>query len=137
MHTEHLMASARWVGALSLCLQLCCNTGRLGGWLHRRRTRRLRTAAAPLSAATARRAISPLCRLNFPAGARLVLAGTIQFASCIQAAKLALAADYPHIAIPQVGARACAPLCRAAPPCAALHTRVLIVLASYCGCLAP
>ncbi|KAL4858281.1 2-(3-amino-3-carboxypropyl)histidine synthase subunit 1 [Chlorella vulgaris] len=40
-------------------------------------------------------------RLNFPAGSKLVLAGTIQFASCMQAARQQLAADYPHIAIPQ------------------------------------
>lgn len=43
------------------------------------------------------------CRHNFPAGTKLVLAGTIQFASCIQAARQALAADYPHLTVPQVG----------------------------------
>ena len=42
------------------------------------------------------------CRHNFAAGARLVLAGTIQFASCIAAAKQQLLGDYPHLAVPQV-----------------------------------
>lgn len=41
------------------------------------------------------------CRRNFPAGSRLVLAGTIQFASCIQAARQQLADEYV-ITVPQV-----------------------------------
>ncbi|EFN55489.1 hypothetical protein CHLNCDRAFT_23248, partial [Chlorella variabilis] len=40
-------------------------------------------------------------RHNFAAGTKLVLAGTIQFASCIQAARQQLAGDYPHIMVPQ------------------------------------
>ena len=36
---------------------------------------------------------------------RLVLAGTIQFSSAIQLAKLRLAAEYPHLTIPKVGVR--------------------------------
>lgn len=44
----------------------------------------------------------PPCRHNFEPGTRLLLAGTIQFASSIQAAKRELAADYPSITIPQV-----------------------------------
>ncbi|KAL4430651.1 hypothetical protein ABPG75_005907 [Micractinium tetrahymenae] len=39
-------------------------------------------------------------RHNFPAGSRLVLAGTIQFASCIQAARQQLEAEY-EITVPQ------------------------------------
>jgi 2-(3-amino-3-carboxypropyl)histidine synthase len=35
---------------------------------------------------------------------RLVLAGTIQFSSAIQLAKQRLAAEYPHLTIPKVGA---------------------------------
>lgn len=41
------------------------------------------------------------CRHNFAPGSRLVLAGTIQFASCIQAARQQLAAEY-EITVPQV-----------------------------------
>jgi 2-(3-amino-3-carboxypropyl)histidine synthase len=44
-------------------------------------------------------------RLNFPPGAALVLAGTIQFASAVQAARARLAADYPALHVPK-----CAPL---------------------------
>jgi len=40
-------------------------------------------------------------RHNFEPGARLVLAGTIQFASSLQAARQALAADFPALAVPQ------------------------------------
>ncbi|GAB4813198.1 hypothetical protein N2152v2_000244 [Parachlorella kessleri] len=40
-------------------------------------------------------------RHNFAAGTRLLLAGTIQFASSLQAAKRELAAEYPSILIPQ------------------------------------
>jgi hypothetical protein len=42
-------------------------------------------------------------RLNFAPGTRLILAGTIQFASCIQAARQQLATDFPYITVPQVG----------------------------------
>ena len=41
------------------------------------------------------------CRHNFDAGSRLEIAGTIQFASCIQLAKQDLAHDYPALHIPQ------------------------------------
>lgn len=41
-------------------------------------------------------------KLNFKRGAELVLAGTIQFAASIQAAKAALSEDYPSLMIPQV-----------------------------------
>ena len=41
------------------------------------------------------------CRYNFEPGSRLILAGTIQFASSIQLAKQQLAADYPSLVIPQ------------------------------------
>lgn len=40
-------------------------------------------------------------RLNFERGSRLVIAGTIQFASSIQAARRELAGDYPSLAVPQ------------------------------------
>jgi 2-(3-amino-3-carboxypropyl)histidine synthase len=38
---------------------------------------------------------------NFPRGARLALAGTIQFAGALAAARAALAADFPALAAPQ------------------------------------
>jgi 2-(3-amino-3-carboxypropyl)histidine synthase len=41
-------------------------------------------------------------KLNFERGAELVLAGTIQFAASIQAAKGALSEDYPSLTVPQV-----------------------------------
>ena len=41
-------------------------------------------------------------RQNFPAGTKLALAGTIQFASAVHAAKAALAGEYPNTVIPQV-----------------------------------
>ena len=40
-------------------------------------------------------------RLTFPPGSRLLLAGTIQFASSLQAARAALAGAYPSLAVPQ------------------------------------
>ncbi|KIY97597.1 putative Diphthamide biosynthesis protein 1 [Monoraphidium neglectum] len=40
-------------------------------------------------------------RLNFPKGARLLLAGTIQFSSAVQVAKARLAADYPGMEVPK------------------------------------
>ncbi len=40
-------------------------------------------------------------RANFPAGARLALAGTIQFASAVYAARAALAPDFPSLTVPQ------------------------------------
>ena len=40
-------------------------------------------------------------RGSFPAGARLALAGTIQFASAVHAARAALAPDFPALAVPQ------------------------------------
>ena len=40
-------------------------------------------------------------RLNFPAGSRLALAGTIQFAASLQLARAALAEDFPALAVPQ------------------------------------
>ena len=40
-------------------------------------------------------------RATFPPGARLALAGTIQFASALHAARAALAADFPALAVPQ------------------------------------
>ncbi|KAK9845182.1 hypothetical protein WJX84_000625, partial [Apatococcus fuscideae] len=40
-------------------------------------------------------------RHNFEAGSRLEVAGTIQFASCIQLVKQDLAADYPSLHVPQ------------------------------------
>ncbi|GBG84835.1 hypothetical protein CBR_g39210 [Chara braunii] len=40
-------------------------------------------------------------RLNFPPATKLILAGTIQFVSAIQAAKSALKGDYPDIVVPQ------------------------------------
>ena len=61
---------------------------------------------------------SPACRHNFAAGTKLVLAGTIQFASCIQAARQQLAGDYPHIMVPQV---LC---CPAVPPSSNLNARL-------------
>ena len=41
------------------------------------------------------------CRLNFTPGERLILAGTIQFAAAIQAAKQRLAHEFPSLQIPQ------------------------------------
>lgn len=43
-------------------------------------------------------------RDNFPKGTRLAMAGTIQFASAVYAARTALAADYPTLCVPQVRA---------------------------------
>jgi 2-(3-amino-3-carboxypropyl)histidine synthase len=40
-------------------------------------------------------------RLNFPAGTRLLLAGTIQFSSAVQLARARLAADYPGLDVPK------------------------------------
>ena len=40
-------------------------------------------------------------RANFAPGARLALAGTIQFAAAVHAARAALAADYPSLTVPQ------------------------------------
>ncbi|GBF93141.1 diphthamide biosynthesis [Raphidocelis subcapitata] len=40
-------------------------------------------------------------RLNFPAGTRLLLAGTIQFSSAIQVARARLAGDYPSLDVPK------------------------------------
>lgn len=40
-------------------------------------------------------------RHNFEAGTRLVLAGTIQFATAVQKAREVLAADYPSLLVPQ------------------------------------
>ena len=40
-------------------------------------------------------------RRQFQPGARLLLAGTIQFAASVQAAKAALAGDFPHVTVPQ------------------------------------
>ena len=40
-------------------------------------------------------------RLNFERGARLALAGTIQFAASLQAAREQLAPDFPALAVPQ------------------------------------
>ncbi len=40
-------------------------------------------------------------RLNFELGARLVMAGTIQFAASIQLAREQLAPHFPSLAIPQ------------------------------------
>ena len=68
----------------------------------------------------------PAFRYNFEPGSKLILAGTIQFASSIQLAKQQLAADYPSLFIPQSKplspglhtqpdrpcAQALAPLCR-------------------------
>lgn len=40
-------------------------------------------------------------RHNFPSETKLAVAGTIQFATAIQAAKLQLVGDFPHVLIPQ------------------------------------
>ncbi len=40
-------------------------------------------------------------RTNFPPGSRLILAGTIQFASSMQLARMTLLTDYPDITVPQ------------------------------------
>jgi len=40
-------------------------------------------------------------RQNFPAGMRITLAGTIQFASAVHSAKAALCAEYPALCVPQ------------------------------------
>lgn len=40
-------------------------------------------------------------RLTFPPTSRLILAGTIQFAASLHAARAALATEYPHITVPQ------------------------------------
>ena len=40
-------------------------------------------------------------KLNFTPGTQLVLAGTIQFSSAIQLAKLRLSKNYPSLAIPK------------------------------------
>jgi 2-(3-amino-3-carboxypropyl)histidine synthase len=48
--------------------------------------------------------VAHLCataRANFAPGARLVLAGTIQFAGALAAARAELAADFPALAVPQ------------------------------------
>lgn len=41
-------------------------------------------------------------RENFAAGAYLAVAGTIQFASAVYAAKALLAAEFPSLCVPQV-----------------------------------
>jgi 2-(3-amino-3-carboxypropyl)histidine synthase len=45
-------------------------------------------------------------RANFEPGARLAMAGTIQFASAVYAARAALAKDFPSLTVPQARARA-------------------------------
>lgn len=40
-------------------------------------------------------------RANFPPGSKLILAGTIQFAASMQAARAALSQDFPDITVPQ------------------------------------
>ena len=40
-------------------------------------------------------------RVNFSPGSKLILAGTIQFAASMQAARAALSSDYPDITVPQ------------------------------------
>jgi 2-(3-amino-3-carboxypropyl)histidine synthase len=45
-------------------------------------------------------------RANFAPGARLAMAGTIQFASAVYAARAALAKDFPSLTVPQARAQA-------------------------------
>jgi hypothetical protein len=45
--------------------------------------------------------LANVSRHNFEPGARLILAGTIQFAASIQTARQDLAADYPSLIVPQ------------------------------------
>ena len=108
MDTQHLVETVRCAGRP----QHLVETVRCAGGLAQRA--QAGGGAGPLAAArcstTSTPRASPLlvpctaasaCRHNFPAGSRLVLAGTIQFASCLQSARQQLAAEYPSITVPQ------------------------------------
>lgn len=78
---------------------------------------RLHPACAPVNRVLADLVIALVSRLNFQAGSKLALAGTIQFAGSIQAARQQLATAFPSLGVPQAK-----PLSPGKPVCIPVHS---------------